>query len=122
MLYCVDLGGRRLIKKKSKGSIKLQLNGVQIMCSSELEEPLTYFLQSDLAAKGIEVRRRSDFDDVLTANILAQDANEIPDDMELTAYFAIGIEISDIISQILSLIHISEPTRRLRGSRMPSSA
>ena len=24
--------------------------------------------------------------------------------------------------QILSLIHISEPTRRLRGSRMPSSA
>ena len=70
------------------------------MCSSELEEPLTYFLQSDLAAKGIEVRRRSDFDDVLTANILAQDANEIPDDMELTAYFAIGIEISDIISQI----------------------
>lgn len=78
----------------------MQLNGVQIMCSSELEEPLTYFLQSDLAAKGIEVRRRSDFDDVLTANILAQDANEIPDDMELTAYFAIGIEISDIISQI----------------------
>ena len=61
----------------------MQLNGVQIMCSSELEEPLTYFLQSDLAAKGIEVRRRSDFDDVLTANILAQDANEIPDDMEL---------------------------------------
>lgn len=78
----------------------MQLNGVQIMCSSELEEPLTYFLQNDLAAKGIEVRRRSDFDDVLTANILAQDANEIPDDMELTAYFAIGIEISDIISQI----------------------
>ena len=25
-------------------------------------------------------------------------------------------------SQRLSLIHISEPTRRLRGSRMPSSA
>ena len=24
--------------------------------------------------------------------------------------------------RILSLIHISEPTRRLRGSRMPSSA
>ena len=24
--------------------------------------------------------------------------------------------------QVLSLIHISEPTRRLRGSRMPSSA
>ena len=26
------------------------------------------------------------------------------------------------ISPVLSLIHISEPTRRLRGSRMPSSA
>ena len=25
-------------------------------------------------------------------------------------------------AQVLSLIHISEPTRRLRGSRMPSSA
>ena len=24
--------------------------------------------------------------------------------------------------EVLSLIHISEPTRRLRGSRMPSSA
>ena len=29
---------------------------------------------------------------------------------------------SDKLTKILSLIHISEPTRRLRGSRMPSSA
>ena len=27
-----------------------------------------------------------------------------------------------VLSVVLSLIHISEPTRRLRGSRMPSSA
>ena len=26
------------------------------------------------------------------------------------------------VEEVLSLIHISEPTRRLRGSRMPSSA
>ena len=29
---------------------------------------------------------------------------------------------NEIIEEELSLIHISEPTRRLRGSRMPSSA
>ena len=31
-------------------------------------------------------------------------------------------EIQEFQPDILSLIHISEPTRRLRGSRMPSSA
>ena len=30
--------------------------------------------------------------------------------------------LTDAIALVLSLIHISEPTRRLRGSRMPSSA
>ena len=29
---------------------------------------------------------------------------------------------ADVVMLVLSLIHISEPTRRLRGSRMPSSA
>ena len=36
---------------------------------------------------------------------------------QLTYPFGRGVNIS-----FLSLIHISEPTRRLRGSRMPSSA
>ena len=30
--------------------------------------------------------------------------------------------VTDLAASRLSLIHISEPTRRLRGSRMPSSA
>ena len=30
--------------------------------------------------------------------------------------------VSAVLPLLLSLIHISEPTRRLRGSRMPSSA
>ena len=34
----------------------------------------------------------------------------------------IPLENAEDHKQILSLIHISEPTRRLRGSRMPSSA
>ena len=34
----------------------------------------------------------------------------------------IGIEHGTVLVLDLSLIHISEPTRRLRGSRMPSSA
>ena len=39
--------------------------------------------------------------------------------------FESGLKVADIGSGAglpLSLIHISEPTRRLRGSRMPSSA
>ena len=31
-------------------------------------------------------------------------------------------DVTDIIAQLLSLIHISEPTRLQRSSRMPSSA
>ena len=31
-------------------------------------------------------------------------------------------QVQKAMDQELSLIHISEPTRRLRGSRMPSSA
>ena len=37
----------------------------------------------------------------------------------------VGLILGDITTGVivgLSLIHISEPTRRLRGSRMPSSA
>ena len=33
-----------------------------------------------------------------------------------------GVHWEDFTVTMLSLIHISEPTRRLRGSRMPSSA
>ena len=33
-----------------------------------------------------------------------------------------NIPLLEAIERDLSLIHISEPTRRLRGSRMPSSA
>ena len=36
-------------------------------------------------------------------------------------YLAGGTNLVDHL-KLLSLIHISEPTRRLRGSRMPSSA
>ena len=39
--------------------------------------------------------------------------------VEVLKRFAASIQAP---SQKLSLIHISEPTRRLRGSRMPSSA
>ena len=34
----------------------------------------------------------------------------------------LGKSTAEIVAYYLSLIHISEPTRRLRGSRMPSSA
>ena len=43
---------------------------------------------------------------------------------QLNAADLIGGPITVAIERVdvLSLIHISEPTRRLRGSRMPSSA
>ena len=37
-------------------------------------------------------------------------------------YFANSLQISIVSVSILSLIHISEPTRRITRSRMPSSA
>ena len=43
--------------------------------------------------------------------------DEMPFEME----FNIPTREKEAVAQ-LSLIHISEPTRRLRGSRMPSSA
>ena len=38
------------------------------------------------------------------------------------ACLSAGFSPAELLSHVLSLIHISEPTRRLRGSRMPSSA
>ena len=35
---------------------------------------------------------------------------------------SINLKKGEFVLLVLSLIHISEPTRRLRGSRMPSSA
>ena len=40
----------------------------------------------------------------------------------LTPYLAIPIVVVVVVALWLSLIHISEPTRQLASSRMPSSA
>ena len=52
-----------------------------------------------------------------------QGAGPVPDSVLLTRIDAFGVEQqSDGAFQVLSLIHISEPTRRTIPSRMPSSA
>ena len=67
--------------------------------------------------KGVEDAVRAIEDD-LTPRLVGFDASE----QRLVDGEMLAIDGTDNKGSILSLIHISEPTRRLRGSRMPSSA
>ena len=43
--------------------------------------------------------------------------------LDLTAAYGLGVRVDDADEElVLSLIHISEPTRLVHSSRMPSSA
>ena len=55
-------------------------------------------------------------------NYRPEDLDELLSTGEVLAVGAGSVGSNDPLVTLLSLIHISEPTRRLRGSRMPSSA
>lgn len=69
----------------------MKLLAVKVECSHELEDGLSFFMQDELDAQGIESRKRSDFiaegqkhDSSL---VELDDIENLPKDLELTAYF-----------------------------------
>ncbi|WP_276805195.1 50S ribosomal protein L11 methyltransferase [Lactobacillus hominis] len=86
----------------------MKLLAIKINCGHEIEDGLSYFLQDTLNAKGIEARKRSDF--VLEGQkhdsslVELDDIEDLPEDLELTAYFDQDTDQSKIIDQIKSKI------------------
>ncbi|MBP2057041.1 ribosomal protein L11 methyltransferase [Lactobacillus colini] len=87
----------------------MKLLAIKINSSHEIEDGLTYFLQEELQAKGIEVRKRSDFIDQgkLHDSTLVEldDIEDLPEDMELTAYFDEDCDKDKLIRNIESKIY-----------------
>lgn len=86
----------------------MKLVTVKIECSSELEDGLTYFLQEDLKAEGIESRKKSDFyqeeDKHDSSIVFIDEIKNLPEDLELTGYFKEGIDLENTISRIKAKI------------------
>ena len=87
----------------------MKLLAVKVECSHELEEGLSFFMQDELDAQGIESRKRSDFiaegqkhDSSL---VELDDIENLPKDLELTAYFDYeSADKKDLIKKIMDKI------------------
>lgn len=82
----------------------MRLLAIKINSGHEIEDGLTYFLQDELNAKGIEVRKRDDFiaqEDLHDSTLVElDDIQDLPEDMELTAYFDENQDKDELIKQI----------------------
>lgn len=82
----------------------MKLLAIKINSGHEIEDGLTYFLQDELGAKGIEVRKRDDFvaQEELHDSTLVEldDIQDLPEDMELTAYFEEDQDKDAIVKKI----------------------
>ncbi|WP_297819232.1 50S ribosomal protein L11 methyltransferase [uncultured Lactobacillus sp.] len=82
----------------------MKLLAIKINCGHEIEDGLTYFLQDELDAQGIEVRKRSDF--ILEGQkhdsslVELDDIENLPEDLELTAYFEADVDKEKLVNQI----------------------
>ena len=87
----------------------MKLLAVKVECSHELEDGLSFFMQDELDAQGIESRKRSDFiaegqkhDSSL---VELDDIENLPKDLELTAYFDYeNADKKDLIKKIMDKI------------------
>lgn len=86
----------------------MKLLAVKIAAGHEIEDGLTYFLQDELQAKGIEVRKRSDFIEQKNRDhsILVEldDINNLPEDLEITGYFESTQDKEELVQQITNKI------------------
>lgn len=86
----------------------MKLLAVKINCGHEIEDGLTYYLQNDLNAVGIEARKRSDFiaegEKHDSSLVELDDIPNLPEDLELTAYFEENTDLDKIVSQIKNKI------------------
>lgn len=69
----------------------MKLLAIKIECSHELEDGLSFFVQDELNAQGIESRKRSDFiaegEKHDSSLVELGDIENLPKDLELTVYF-----------------------------------
>ena len=87
----------------------MKLLAVKVECSHELEDGLSFLMQDELDAQGIESRKRSDFiaegqkhDSSL---VELDDIENLPKDLELTAYFDYeNADKKDLIKKIMDKI------------------
>ena len=87
----------------------MKLLAVKVECGHELEDGLSFFMQDELDAQGIESRKRSDFiaegqkhDSSL---VELDDIENLPKDLELTAYFDYeSADKKDLIKKIMDKI------------------
>ncbi|QNQ83722.1 50S ribosomal protein L11 methyltransferase [Lactobacillus sp. PV037] len=86
----------------------MRLLAIKIKAGHEIEDGLTYFLQEQLGAKGIEVRKRSDFieQENRDRSILVEleDIADLPEDLELTAYFEADEDKDELVKKITAKI------------------
>ncbi|QNQ82168.1 50S ribosomal protein L11 methyltransferase [Lactobacillus sp. PV012] len=86
----------------------MRLLAIKIKAGHEIEDGLTYFLQEQLGAKGIEVRKRSDFIDQENRDrsilVELEDIADLPEDLELTAYFEADEDKDELVKKITAKI------------------
>lgn len=87
----------------------MKLLAVKVECSHELEDGLSFFMQDELDAQGIESRKRSDFiaegQKQDSSLVELDDIENLPKDLELTAYFDYeNADKKDLIKKIMDKI------------------
>lgn len=87
----------------------MKLLAVKVECSHELEDGLSFFMQDELDAQGIESRKRSDFiaegQKQDSSLVELDDIENFPKDLELTAYFDYeNADKKDLIKKIMDKI------------------
>ena len=87
----------------------MKLLAIKIKAGHEIEDGLTYFLQDQLQAQGIEVRKRSDFieQENRDRSILVEldDIDNLPEDLEITGYFEANQDKDDLVKKITEKIN-----------------
>lgn len=86
----------------------MKLLAIKIKAGHEIEDGLTYFLQEQLQAQGIEVRKRSDFieQENRDRSILVEldDIDNLPEDLEITGYFEADQDKDELVRKITTKI------------------
>lgn len=86
----------------------MKLLAIKIKAGHEIEDGLTYFLQEQLQAQGIEVRKRSDFveQENRDRSILVEldDIDNLPEDLEITGYFEADQDKDELVKKITTKI------------------
>ena len=86
----------------------MKLLAIRIKSGHEIEDGLSYYLQNDLNAVGLETRKRSDFIAEGQKNdsslVELDDIDNLPEDLELTAFFDAQVDKDELLKKITDKI------------------